>query len=151
MYECPHCHKRTEVYSRITGYYRPVQNWNDGKTQEWKDRKTYDPMHSTLKHSGPIEEAAPTTATEQTNNADVQECKVFKPLLFVQAKCPNCKMAELMLDKNGFEYTAIDATENVDMAKKLGIKMTPTMAVEVDGEVKLIENAVNIRKYIEQK
>lgn len=38
---CPHCGKKTEVYSRITGYYRPVQNWNAGKTQEFKDRKTY--------------------------------------------------------------------------------------------------------------
>ena len=38
---CPHCGKKTEVYSRITGYYRPVQNWNDGKAQEYKDRKVY--------------------------------------------------------------------------------------------------------------
>ncbi|MCD8347825.1 MAG: ribonucleoside triphosphate reductase [Lachnospiraceae bacterium] len=42
VYTCPHCGKKTEVYSRITGYYRPVQNWNDGKSQEFKDRKTYD-------------------------------------------------------------------------------------------------------------
>ncbi|MCD8338546.1 MAG: ribonucleoside triphosphate reductase [Lachnospiraceae bacterium] len=41
VYVCPHCGKKTEVYSRITGYYRPVQNWNDGKSQEFKDRKTY--------------------------------------------------------------------------------------------------------------
>ena len=38
---CPICGKATEVYSRITGYYRPVQNWNDGKIQEFADRKTY--------------------------------------------------------------------------------------------------------------
>ena len=149
VYECPHCHKRTEVYSRITGYYRPVQNWNDGKTQEWKDRKAYDIDHSTLKHVGPVEEAAP-TSTEQPA-PDTSECKVFTPILFVQPKCPNCKMAELMLDKTGFAYTAVDATVNTDMAKKLGVKMTPTMAVEENGEVRLIENAVNIRKYIEQK
>ncbi len=42
QYDCPTCHNPTEVYSRITGYYRPVQNWNDGKTQEFKDRQTYD-------------------------------------------------------------------------------------------------------------
>lgn len=41
QYNCPHCGKKTEVYSRITGYYRPVQNWNDGKAQEFKDRKEY--------------------------------------------------------------------------------------------------------------
>ena len=38
---CPVCGKRTEVYSRITGYYRPVQNWNDGKSEEFKHRKEY--------------------------------------------------------------------------------------------------------------
>lgn len=42
QYTCPHCGKKTEVYSRITGYYRPVQNWNDGKVQEFKDRRVYD-------------------------------------------------------------------------------------------------------------
>ncbi|MBR6404560.1 MAG: ribonucleoside triphosphate reductase, partial [Lachnospiraceae bacterium] len=40
--KCPECGAVTEIYSRITGYYRPVQNWNDGKTQEFKDRKVYD-------------------------------------------------------------------------------------------------------------
>ena len=35
-FTCPICGKKSEVYSRITGYYRPVQNWNDGKTQEYK-------------------------------------------------------------------------------------------------------------------
>lgn len=39
---CPECGERTEIYSRITGYYRPVQNWNDGKVQEFEDRKTYE-------------------------------------------------------------------------------------------------------------
>ena len=41
VYECPCCHEETEVYSRITGYYRPVKNWNDGKSQEFKDRVVY--------------------------------------------------------------------------------------------------------------
>ncbi len=49
QYTCPHCGKKTEVYSRITGYYRPVQNWNDGKIQEFKDRKEYDIEHSVMK------------------------------------------------------------------------------------------------------
>jgi ribonucleoside-triphosphate reductase len=37
--ECPHCGKRAEVYSRIVGYVRPVQQWNDGKQAEFKLRK----------------------------------------------------------------------------------------------------------------
>ena len=145
VYECPKCHKRTEVYSRITGYYRPVQNWNDGKTQEWKDRKTYDIDHSTLKHTGPIE---PTPEVQQPDESG--NC-VVTPMLFVQPKCPNCKMAELMLEKLGYGYEQIDATENPDLAKKLGVKMTPTLVVEVGGEVKLIENASNIRKFIDEQ
>ena len=40
---CPCCGKATEIYSRITGYYRPVQNWNDGKAREFAERKTYRP------------------------------------------------------------------------------------------------------------
>lgn len=39
---CPICGQKTEIYSRITGYYRPVQNWNDGKVQEFRDRLEYD-------------------------------------------------------------------------------------------------------------
>lgn len=35
------CNEKTEVYSRIVGYFRPVQNWNTGKKQEFKDRKEY--------------------------------------------------------------------------------------------------------------
>ncbi len=38
---CPTCGRNTEVYSRITGYYRPTCNWNDGKLQEYKERKEY--------------------------------------------------------------------------------------------------------------
>ena len=38
---CPICGQETEIWSRITGYYRPVKNWNIGKTQEFKERKTY--------------------------------------------------------------------------------------------------------------
>lgn len=48
-FTCPKCGKKAEVYSRITGYYRPVQNWNDGKTQEYKNRTLYDITHSHLK------------------------------------------------------------------------------------------------------
>ena len=38
---CPGCGEKTEVFSRITGYYRPIDNWNEGKLQEFKDRIPY--------------------------------------------------------------------------------------------------------------
>ncbi|MBO6158201.1 MAG: ribonucleoside triphosphate reductase [Firmicutes bacterium] len=58
QFTCPICGQKTEVYSRITGYYRPVQNWNDGKAQEYKDRKVYNIGHSRLSHTGPLPEGA---------------------------------------------------------------------------------------------
>ncbi len=65
QYTCPICGKKTEVYSRITGYYRPVQNWNDGKAQEFKDRKVYDLGHSRLTHVGP--KPAPVDDVEESS------------------------------------------------------------------------------------
>jgi anaerobic ribonucleoside-triphosphate reductase len=38
---CPECGGPVEVYSRIVGYMRPVQTWNDGKRQEFSERKNY--------------------------------------------------------------------------------------------------------------
>jgi len=39
--QCPQCGEKTEVYSRIVGYLRPVATWNDGKQQEFKERTPY--------------------------------------------------------------------------------------------------------------
>ncbi len=139
VYECPVCHKKTEVYSRITGYYRPVQNWNDGKSQEWKERKVYQPQNSTLKKCAMPQET-------DTHKADVV---VSKPILFVQPNCPNCKMAEIMLKKLGFDFDEVDATQNTPLASQLKIKLTPSLVV-ADGEsYSIFENASNIRKYAE--
>ncbi len=106
MWSCPHCGKKTEVYSRITGYYRPIQNWNTGKTEEFKDRKEYVPERSVL---------------PQKNGA----------LLFTTPTCPNCPTAKAHLDKAGFKYTVIDATKETALADKYGIQSVPTL---VDGE-----------------
>ena len=137
--ECPHCHKKTEVYSRITGYYRPVQNWNDGKAQEWKERKTYEPKKSQLKKClVPFEE-------EEVK----EQVSISKPILFVQDNCPNCKMAELMLSKAKVKFDGVNAMENAELSKKFAIKLTPTLIVADGDSYKVYENASNVRKYIE--
>ncbi len=41
VYACPRCGKKTEVYSRVVGYIRPIQQWNEGKQHEFSQRKTY--------------------------------------------------------------------------------------------------------------
>ncbi|MCL2690606.1 MAG: ribonucleoside triphosphate reductase, partial [Chitinispirillia bacterium] len=42
-FACPHCSEETEVYARIVGYYRPVQNWNPGKKSEFVERAVFSP------------------------------------------------------------------------------------------------------------
>ncbi len=138
-YECPHCHGKTEVYSRITGYYRPVQNWNDGKAQEWKERKEYTPDTSVLKKC---------LVAQETEEVKAPVC-VLKPMLFVQNNCPNCKMAELMLNKANMEFEEINAMEQAELSKKFDIKLTPTLIVADGDSYSVYENASNVRKYIE--
>jgi len=134
QYTCPHCGKKTEVYSRITGYYRPVQNWNDGKAQEFKDRKVYDIGHSVLTHRGPnpapVDEEITLDAPEATVRTAVQERTV---LLFKTPTCPNCKAAAALLDKAGVSYEAVNANESPELVERFGVKQAPTLVL-VDGE-----------------
>ncbi len=125
QYTCPICGGKTEVYSRITGYYRPVQNWNDGKAQEFKDRQVYDIAHSCLKRSKKVEKDEPET---RRAGSDVQLT------LFATKTCPNCKIAEKFLADNGVKYTKAFAEENADLVETYGIRQAPTLvAVSADG------------------
>lgn len=141
---CPYCGARTEIYSRITGYYRPVQNWNDGKLQEYANRTEYDIEHSTLKR--------PTrTVVTLSNFADEVEVSVEEPkqirYLFTTKTCPNCKLAKESLQ--GISYVPIDAEENIELARRYGVMQAPTLVV-VDGDsTKKYVNASNIKKYAE--
>jgi len=116
---CPFCGEKAEVYSRITGYYRPVQNWNDGKAQEFKDRRTYDIGASKLAHSG---------VRKQEPKAERQaELLNEIPELFATKTCPNCKQAEQLLDAADIRYTVRFAEENRDTVRALGIRQAPTL------------------------
>ncbi len=140
QYVCPHCGNKTEVYSRITGYYRPVQNWNDGKTQEFKDRKVYDIEHSTLKtHKQEQKQETPCFASAALDG----------PVLFTRSGCPNCKTSKMMLDKAGVKYRVINAEEDVEATKKYGVKKAPSLLVPDGNGFKAYDNASEIRKYIE--
>ncbi len=140
QYVCPKCGSRTEVYSRITGYYRPIQNWNDGKSEEFLNRKTYNIKTSKLTHGikdEACEEEKPQTLSET--------------LLFGTKTCPNCKMAKMLLEKAGVKYKWVDAEENVELTTSMGVKKAPTLLVPENGEVRVFENASNIKGYIESK
>lgn len=142
---CPHCGAGTEVYSRITGYYRPVQNWNDGKLQEYANRKEYDVEHSVLKR--------PSRSVVTLSNFDEEvEVSVEEPrnvrYLFTTKTCPNCKLAKEFLKDE--RYVLIDAEENLELAGRYGVMQAPTLVV-VDGDKhKKYVNVSNIKKYVDQ-
>ena len=138
-YTCPECGEKTEVYSRITGYYRPVQNWNDGKTQEYKDRKVYDIANSKLTHEGVKEEACACEAATANDDASY---------LFTTATCPNCKIACSFLDKAGFLYEKLLANEYADLATEFGVKQAPTLVVVKDGQVSKYAGVSDIKKFL---
>lgn len=141
-FTCPKCGQPAEVYSRITGYYRPVQNWNDGKTQEYKNRKVYDTEHS---HLNPISRSVITMKEDEIE---------FKPMdsvkyLFTTKTCPNCKIAKQMLKEE--TYQVIDAEENRELVSKYGIMQAPTLVVIENGKMNKYVNASNIKRYIDHK
>ena len=141
VYECPHCHKPTEVYSRITGYYRPIQNWNVGKTEEFKNRKEYVPEHSHLHADGKQ------CSLDFEEKADK---KISELTLFTTKTCPNCKMAKMMLDKAGIKYVVIDAEDNKEETISFGVKKAPTLLVPNADSYDVFENASNIKRFIEE-
>ena len=125
VYTCPICGKKTEVWSRITGYYRPISNWNDGKAQEFKDRVEYLPNDSTVLKAKEVKEEI------------VKEEKVdYKPeslTIFVQDHCPKCKGAEQRLRLKGINYDVVNCSEDTELARKLGVVETPTI-IDTNGK-----------------
>lgn len=144
-FKCPVCGETAEVYSRITGYYRPVQNWNDGKRQEYDERKEYDIANSVLRHG------APCACEEKKEEAPVEKKEVNKDgiYLFATKTCPNCKMSANMLDKAGIGYEKIYAEDNRDAVNEFGIVQAPTLVIVNGDSVVKYQNASNIKKYIE--
>ncbi len=141
-FKCPICGKPAEVYSRITGYYRPVQNWNDGKLAEFKNRKVYDIANSKFHEHCDAKVAC--TVQEKMPQGNEQDGLY----LFTTATCPNCPIAKQELADKGVGYVPIDANENVDLALKYGIKSVPTLVVVKDGEASKFAGIGRIREYL---
>ena len=159
---CPTCGKKAEVYSRITGYYRPVQNWNDGKAQEYKNRTVYDILHSGAPAAKPVEaekkeeqpavggkHATRTMVTMTKDDVKIQHPDTVK-YLFTTSTCPNCKIAKKMLAEAEEEYQLIDAEKNPELVSRYGIMQAPTLVVIEGDETKKYVNASNIQKYVEE-
>ena len=138
VWKCPKCGADTEVYSRITGYYRPVKNWNAGKTQEFKDRKTY----SIEEMKTPVSTVEEIKKEEKTSVVKTDS----KVLLFTTKTCPNCLMIKKVLRDKQIDYELIDAEENVELSKKYNIVAVPTLVTQ-DG---IYVNASSIIGYIQK-
>ena len=143
VYKCPICGEDTEVYSRITGYYRPVKNWNDGKSKEFEMRKEYS-LDNCEKKIEKVKEEAKKASAKAMLKSDAKDGL----LLFGTKTCPNCKMAKKLLDKKHITYEFVDAEDMPDMTKQFGVKKAPTLVVNGKNQ-ELIENLSNIKKYIE--
>ena len=149
---CPHCGQKTEVYSRITGYYRPVANWNDGKAQEYKDRKVYNIGNSKLTHEGPKEVNFVEAAVKKSNaasNDSIANLDNETVMLFKTQTCPNCKIAGSLLDKAGVEYKTLDANEHPELVEKFGIMQAPTLVIASGDSFEKVLGVSDIKTWIQ--
>ncbi len=137
---CPNCGSVTEVYSRITGYYRPVQNWNDGKLQEYQNRTVY-------RMGNQIDQIAPRSEKCEETPAQTARAEKNNTYLFTTKTCPNCSLAKKYLQN--VDYTIVDAEENMDLAVRFGVRQAPTLVIVAGQSEQKYVNVSNIRKYAE--
>ncbi|MGP2526382.1 ribonucleoside triphosphate reductase [Acidaminococcus sp. LBK-2] len=158
QYTCPYCGQKTEVYSRITGYYRPVQNWNDGKVQEFKDRKVYDLGQSHLR-KGEAPKERTTFQKPAVKPVPAEGKRVAKSgqdqentwILFGTHTCPNCKMAVRELERHGAAFKEIFAEEHPELAEKYQVQSAPTLLVNQGDTLSKIEGFGPIRAFIKEQ
>ena len=137
-FTCPECGEKTEVYSRITGYYRPVQNWNDGKAQEYKDRLVYNIDHSTITRE----------ILQKRAEENAVCCPEGRVMLFATKTCPKCKVAASMLEKEGIAFEKLFVEDNEELARGYGLRQAPTLVVENEGKVATFVEIAGIKDFI---
>ncbi len=164
-FTCPKCGEKAEVYSRITGYYRPVQNWNEGKAQEYKNRVEYDLGMSRHMPIGFESADSKAIASESTGSkavgsgvrmedvpapeAETQERTEDEVLLFTTGTCPNCRIAKAYLD--GISCRVIDAQEDPQLAARYGVMQAPTLVEVKNAKAVRYGTLSEIRQYADQK
>ena len=158
--DCPFCGKPTEVYSRITGYYRAVSNWNNGKASEFKERKSYDIGESFHSHDRDID-----MTPDDSENAAVDEVMTDPSIplgredqiqsgaeyyLFKTHTCPQCKMLEEMdvLKNYPVQKVFAEDPENKAIVDQFGINSAPTLVVIHDGVADQYVGASNIIGFV---
>lgn len=147
QFQCPICGSETEVYSRITGYYRPVKNWNKGKSQEYENRKLYDINTRQPGKNSKTEENIQKNPASIEINLDVENSDNGM-YLFTTKTCPNCQAVRTYL--SDIDYELIDAEENSELVQEYGIRQAPTLVVVENGQPRKYVNVSNIKKYVEE-
>ncbi|MBQ7407763.1 MAG: ribonucleoside triphosphate reductase [Clostridia bacterium] len=148
QYVCPVCGSTTEVYSRITGYYRPVQNWNSGKAKEFKDRKLYDVLNPDYQPKAlvkPVEEAQ-----EQPACTKQEVAALTKLTLFTTATCPRCKAIKMMFNKSNVDFDTVDCYENTELVNAYGVTNAPTLIVPTQNGVEIYRGESDIRAFYDK-
>ena len=144
-FKCPECGMKTEVYSRITGYYRPVQNWNDGKSQEYKERKVYNQSRALSREFAErklnVPAEAPACSAPSGNDVRLT--------LFTTTTCPNCRIAKTFLDKASLPYDVVVSDMEPEKARALEIRQAPTLVVQCGDKIEKLVNLSEIRKYVD--
>ena len=157
---CPFCGKPTEIYSRITGYYRAVSNWNDGKASEFKERKSYDIGTSFQTHGKDID-----MTPDDSENASIDEISAEDSIpigredqiqsgaqyyLFKTHTCPQCRMIEDMnvLENYPVQRIFAEDVENKAIVEQFGIHSAPTLVVVQDGTATHYVGASNIIGFV---
>ena len=171
-FECPYCGKDAEVYSRITGYYRPVRNWNDGKVSEFKNRRTYAEKKMTKPIRGlagnawqtrqqqmaqaaaagvsPQPAAAPAEAAPAQASEPRKVQTSRKAILVATKTCPNCGAAKKMLEKAHMPYDVIYADDPAGMAfaEANNIIQAPTLLIPAENGYEKYTNIAQISAYM---
>ena len=154
MWKCPKCGAETEVYSRITGYYRPVKNWNAGKSQEFKDRRTYKVEGLASRSVEDVREGTKAPLTVEQTVADKAPVKEEVErsdsgiILFKTPTCPNCKAAGALLDRAGISYSTLNANEEKDLVAKFGVRQAPTLILVHDGGFEKYRGVSDIKGWL---
>ena len=145
--KCPVCGEKTEVYSRITGYYRPVNNWNDGKTKEYEMRKEYKIEEEKACNDKSTEKVE---KKEETKQSSTKSNAVKGYLLFGTKTCPNCEIAKKKLKEKNVAYEFIDAEEMPGLTQKYDVMSAPTLIrINEEGYDKVV-NASNIINFVDK-
>ncbi len=170
-FTCPICGKEAEVYSRITGYYRPVKNWNDGKSQEFKDRQVYDAAKSRRRHiaaakmqqenvsekaaAGIDSKAACRVENESVQVNTANEKAAFAgqtvPVLVTTRTCPKCKVIRKYMDDHQIPYRVVVAGEKEadQLIAQFRITSAPTLIASDSQGMKAYTDIPAIRAYLD--